>query len=231
MTCCCCLDVDIGDVRDGAGRAAQPLPVLGSPAEGGRCGLGVRERGDVRDRAQRRRGPGRGQDDREDGLVGLVRLGCRLADRRADAGGLDRHRWHEQGDHGIDARIGENDGQSRVEGRRVGRAEHVDRVRDRCLGRKRGRQRRAGRFGELRQFEAGSFAGVGAKDAEATGVREHRHATTPGDGLAGEQRRDVEQAGERIGPDHSRLVEDRLDGRVRAGQGGGVRARCLLTGA
>ena len=118
--------------------------------------------------------------------------------------------------------IGENHGQRSVEGRRVGGAEHVDRVRDGRLGRKRGRERRAGRFGELRQFEACSLAGVGAEDPEPAGVREHRHATSPGDGLAGEQRGDVEQAGEGVGPDHPRLAEDRLDGRVRPGQGGGV---------
>ena len=45
-----------------------------------------------------------------------------------------------------------------------------------------------------------------------------------GSGLAREQRRDVEQLLERVGADHAGLVEERVDGGLRAGERGGVRA-------
>ena len=122
-------------------------------------------------------------------------------------------------------------GQSRLEAVRGGRAEHVDRIRHRCLARKRRCERRARLLGELRQVEPSRLAGVGAEDPEPAGVREHGDTAPSGDGLAGEQGGDVEQPGERVGPDHPCLAEDGVDGGVRAGEGRGVGSGCLLAGA
>ena len=71
----------------------------------------------------------------------------------------------------------------------------------------------------------GRLAGVGAEDAEPAGVREHGDAAPARERLRREQRRDVEQLLERVGADDAGLVEERVDGRVGAGERRCVRAR------
>ena len=68
------------------------------------------------------------------------------------------------------------------------------------------------------------LAGVGAEDAESAGVRDHADAASARQWLAREQRGRVEQLLERPRAQHARLVEERIDGDVRAREGGGVRA-------
>ena len=196
--------------------------MLDGAAERAGGGLRIGERRDGGDRAQRCRRARRGEDCGEHGLVRLIGLGRRAADRGADVGCLHGHRRHEQDDDGVDARVGEDHGQGRVEVLRRGGAEHVDGVRDRRLGRKRGGEGRTRFLAELRKLQSGSLAGVCAEDPQPTGIREHRDPPAPGDGLAGEQGGDVEQAREGVGTNHAGLAEDGVDGGVRTGEGGSV---------
>ena len=96
---------------------------------------------------------------------------------------------------------------------------------------KRGSERRARLLAELGQLEARDLARVGAEDAEPAGVREHGDAASARNGLGREQRGDVEQPAERVGANHARLAEDRVDGGVGARERRGVRAGGLLAGA
>ena len=101
---------------------------------------------------------------------------------------------------------------------------------DASVGRNAARAARVSLAGR-RQLEPRRLAGVGAEDPEPAGVRQHRDAPPLRDGLAREQRGDLEQTRERVGADHARLAEDGVDGGIRAGQGGRVRAGRLLPGA
>ena len=116
--------------------------------------------------------------------------------------------------------------------RRRGRAaEHVDRVRDARLGREELRASAARvSSAELGQLEAGSLARVGAEDAEAARVRQHGDARPFGSGWRREERGDVDQLLERGRADHARLVEERVDRGLGAGERGRVRARGALPG-
>ena len=168
-----------------AGRAPQPLAVLGCAAEGGRGGLGIGERGD-RGRAERSvaGAPLAARIDREHGLVGLVRRGGRPADRRADVGRLD-------GGGGTKRAITESmPGSARSSGSARSKLSAVAEpsmstgfASDASAGSD-GRERGARLLAERGQLEPGGLAGVRAEDPEPAGVRQHGHASALRDGLA-----------------------------------------------
>ena len=112
-----------------------------------------------------------------------------------------------------------------------GRAEQVDRVRERRLDRKEGGERLAGLYSWHGELETCDLTGVRAQDSKPAGVRQHGHAPAARNGLAREEGGDIEEARQRVGSNHAGLVEDGVDGRVRARQGSGVRARSLLARA
>ena len=179
-----------------------------------------------------RRGRAVGSENRgQDGLVRLLGGGDGAADRCSDVGGPDRGGGDEQGDHRVDAGIGEDERQRPLEALGGGRAEHVDRVRERRLDGERRREGGTRLLGERRQLEPDRLARVCAEDPEPAGVRQHRHASPLRDGLRGEERGDVEQGGEGVGADHACLAEDGVDRGVGAGECGGVGAGGLLAGA
>ena len=78
---------------------------------------------------------------------------------------------------------------------------------------------------ELRQLEPGRLAGIRAQDPEAAGVRQHGDAPSARHRLRREQRRDVDELLQGARADDAGLMEERVDGRLRAGQRRGVRAR------
>ena len=86
-------------------------------------------------------------------------------------------------------------------------------------------QRRLGVVGQFRHQQPGCFAGVGDQDARPSAVGEHRDPPSRGCGLGGDHGGDVEHLLQRVGPDHPRLVEQRLDRRLASGQRRGVRGR------
>ena len=107
-------------------RAPQPLRALGGAAERARGGLRIGERGDVRDRAERRRGPRPTvMIDREHGLVGPAARRPRRCDRLGDLVRRRADGRHEEDDHGVDARVGE---QERAAPLRTARARRASRA-------------------------------------------------------------------------------------------------------
>ena len=109
--------------------------------------------------------------------------------------------------------------------------DHVDRVAER---RRRGQERGQPRLhvgGQLGHLHPGGLAGVGAQDPGTAGVGDDRDPVAARHRLGGEQRGDVEQLVQRVGADHARLLEQRVDGHVGGGQqragvrGGRARAR------
>ena len=71
------------------------------------------------------------------------------------------------------------------------------------------------------------LARVGRQDPEAAGVRQDGDAPAERERLRGEEHRDVDELLEALGPDHTRLVEERVDRGVRARERGRVRS-CRL---
>ena len=150
----------------------------------------------------------------------------RARDRGRDLVGARDDRRDEEHDQRVEPRVGEQRRDRLLVGRAGRRAEHVDRVRD-------ARRRPAARLAsaarvsvrELRQLEPGRLAGVGAEDAEPAGVREHADAAPARQRLAREQACDVDELLERPRAQHARLVEERVDRGVGAGERGRVRAR------
>ncbi len=152
-----------------------------------------------------------------------------IASATSTAVAMDR--GHEEHDHGVDARVGQ---QRRQYGlvRRCGRgAQQVDRIRDARLDGDHAAKRLRRLVGERGQLEAGAVARVGAENSEAAGVRDDRDTVAEGERLRREQHRGVEQLLERVGTQHAGLPEERVDGLVRACKGGCVRARCARSGA
>ena len=223
--------VDAAEPHDAACGAAEPLPVLDRPPEGV-CGrLGVGERGHGCRRAEGRGRAACGEDRGENRLVELLRCADGAADRGSDIRGLDRGGRDEECDHRVHAGIGEDERQCTFEALRGRRAEHVDRVRKRRLDRKPLGESRARLVRRRGQLEAGGLACVGAEDAEPAGVRQHRHAAAPRDGLRREQGGDVEQGGKGVGADDAGLPEDGVDRGVGTGEGSRVGAGRLLARA
>ena len=209
-------------------RPVEPVGTLGDAPErpGGR--FGVRERGDTAlARAERFRHARAGHEHCEQRLSDG--LGSRdVVDRSSDVIGERRHGRHEERDHRIDVRVVQQQPES-VRIRLGGRSsEHVDRVRETRLGRQERRQCYACLLGQLGQLQACGVAGIGAQNSESTGIREHGHPASLGLGLTRQQRRDVDQLFERGRTDDSRLVEQRLDGRVGTCQSGRVGRRGTL---
>ena len=141
-------------------------------------------------------------------------------------------RRDEEGDHGVDARVGEDQRQRRLEVLGGRRAEHVDGVRDGRLGREGGRERRAGR---ARRAAAARARPPRRRRRRGSRARRRSSARRRG-ALAGRAGRRASAAtssrpAERVGADHARLAEDRIDGGVRAGERRRVRAGGLLAGA
>ncbi len=150
---------------------------------------------------------------------------------RADGRRVDRDGRHEERDHRVDPGVLEDDRHDGGVEAVGGRPEHVDGIRGARL---RGHQLAEPRLGlrrERRKLQPRGLAGVGAQDPETTGVRDHGDAVPARGRLAREERGDVEQLGERLGPDHARLAEQRVDRGVGAGQRGRVGARRATTGA
>ena len=117
-----------------------------------------------------------------------------MADCSADVVGIDGNGRHEEDDGSVDLGVGE-DQWKRGRVIRSGRgAEHVDRIGDRSLGGQCDGEGVGRRLDKPRQLEPYRLARVGTKDAKPTGVRQDGDAPTGGNGLAREQRRDVEQA-------------------------------------
>ena len=73
-------------------------------------------------------------------------------------------------------------------------------------------------------------ARVGAEDPETAGVRQHGDPAAARQRLAREQHRDVGELLQRVGADHSRLLEESLDGGRRACECGRVRTGGALAG-
>ena len=103
-----------------------------------------------------------------------------------------------------------------------GGAEQVDGVAETRLGRRRGGEPLARRCRWLGQLQSLGLAGVGAEDAEAAGIGQHRDARAGRQGLRREQGRGVQQLRERAHPLHARLMEERVDRRLGARERGGV---------
>ena len=83
---------------------------------------------------------------------------------------------------------------------------------------------------ELRQLEARLLAGVRAEDPEAAGVGEHADAPALRQRLAREQRGGVDELLERARAEHARLVEERVDRGIGAGERRRVGAGRLRAG-
>jgi len=75
---------------------------------------------------------------------------------------------------------------------------------------------------QLGQFEPLALTGVGAEDPEAARVRDDGDAPSEGERLARQERRDVDELFEAVGPEDAGLLEQRIDCRVRSGQGSRV---------
>jgi len=133
--------------------------------------------------AQRRGSAARGKNRRQDGLLGLIRRGGGGADRLSDIGGSNGNRRNEQHDHGVDAGVGEHLRQRDAEAVGGRRAQHVDRVRRRCLRREPGSESDARLLIQLGELETSDLARVGAEDAETARVREHGDAAPARNGL------------------------------------------------
>ena len=69
---------------------------------------------------------------------------------------------------------------------------------------------------ELGQLQPVRLARIGQQDAGASGVGHDAHARASRHRLRREQRGDVEELFERVGADHSRLLEERVDRDVEA---------------
>ena len=166
--------------------------------------------------------------DREQRLVGILGVareqlfdGLRVLDDRR----------HEQSDHRVDVRVGEDRADRALVGGCIGRSEQVDRVRDARLLRNALDQHGPRLRRQLRQDEAVRLARVGAEDAQAAGVREDGDAVSRGRGQRREQHCGVEQLLQGRRAQHAGFAEERVDDGVGAGQGGGVRGRGARTGA
>ena len=94
----------------------------------------------------------------------------------------------------------------------------------------RAREALARLFGELRQFETGAGTGVGAEDPKPARIRQDGDPAAARQRLAGEQHRDVGELLERVGADHARLPEQRVDRGRRARERGRVGAGGALAG-
>ncbi len=71
---------------------------------------------------------------------------------------------------------------------------------------------------ELGHVDPVRLTRVRAHDPRAAGVGHNRHPVAPGDRLLGQQCGHVEELVERVGADHTGLVEQRVDGHVGGGQ-------------
>ena len=146
-----------------------------------------------------------------------------LASRElANRGGDFRGRGHERGDEDRDDRVARIRVGQRLERPAVvvggGGRDHVDRVAQR-----RARGQELGQPGsdvgrQLRDLHPGRLAGVGAQDPGAAPVGDDHDPVPARDGLRRQQRGDVEQLVHRVGPNHARLLEQRIDGHVRGRQ-------------
>ena len=138
---------------------------------------------------------------------------------------MRNHRRHEEDDRGVDVAVREHQRQDGLVVGGGGRAEQVDGVAETRLGRQPRGQRLTRVVAQRRQLEPCRLARVGAQDAEPAGVGDDGHRSAGRQRLGGEHRRDVEQLAERVGADDARLVEQRVDRLLGAGQRRGVRAR------
>ena len=111
------------------------------------------------------------------------------------------------------------------------RSQHVDGIGEARLFREQRREGSNRVLGERGQLEPRGFARVGAQDPEAAGVRQHRDPAASRHRLCREQRSHVDELLERARADDARLVEERVDRGLRAGERGGVRARRTSSGA
>jgi hypothetical protein len=98
----------------------------------------------------------------------------------------------------------------------------VDRIAERRALRQKRAQRAHRGVGGLRQDQALRFARVGEQDSRAAGVGYHADARTGRNRLCREHRNHVEQFHQRVGADHSGLLEQRLDRDVQIGQRGAM---------
>ena len=122
-------------------------------------------------------------------------------------------------------------GKRRLVGCAGGRAEQVDRIRDARFARQHGGECVPCLVAQLRQLESGSLARVGAEDPESARVRDDSDRAALGQRLRGQERRGIEELAEPVRADNARLLEKCVHGLLRAGKGGGVRARRPRSGA
>ena len=142
----------------------------------------------------------------------------RLPDRGPDIWGLGDQRRDEDGENRVaGVALGKHldDAPVVIAGR--GR-DHVDRVAEGGGCREEFAELRLDLRREFRHVDSIGMAGVGAHDARAPGVRHDRDAGPARNRLFGEQRRHVEQLVQRIGADHARLLEQRVNGDVGRGE-------------
>ena len=112
------------------------------------------------------------------------------------------------------------------------RGDHVDGVGYRGLGGERGGESCAGRFAERLDDETAGLAGVGAQDRGAACVRDDGHAVARREWLATQHRSHVEHLADRVGTDHARVPEERVDGGISGReQRSGVRGGGALAGS
>ena len=148
----------------------------------------------------------------------------------ADCGGhvarLGEQRRHEDGDD----RVAGAAFDQCLEGAPIvlsgGGGDHVDRIAERGrLGQELG-ECSPDRGRQIDHLDPVRLARVGAEDAGAAAIGDDRDPVPPRHRLGGQQRRDVEQLVHGVGPDHTGLLEQRIDGDVRCRQDrAGVRRR------
>ena len=195
-------------------RPPRDLPERGSGllgvGEGGDAGLG---------QAGRRRPVG--HEDREDGLGRQVRgRSGNLAGGVLSAG---EERRDEHRDDRVDLLGRAEQAQRPAVLFGAGAGDHIDRIAGGGLGWQVGAQRRLDVVGQFRHQQPGCLAGVGDQDAGAAAVGEHRDPPSRGYRLSGQHRGDIEHVFQGAGPDHSGLVEQRLDRHLAGRHRGGVR--------
>jgi hypothetical protein len=161
-------------------------------------------------------------------MTGTVRSSepDRLCDVPGDVRSLRRHRRDVDHHEGVDLAGASNDpDRLRVLGAARG-GDHVDGVLRGRFGGKRPSERHRGRLREARDRESARLGRVGALHGEAARVRDDPHPVPGRGGLVREDGGDVQHLFERVGPDHAVLPEERVQGRIRRDDRGGVGRGC-----
>ena len=216
--------IDAGKLGNAPLSAPQPLGARGNTSERARRRFGIRKR--RRSTGKQCCGRAAAADHRrEHRLVHRSRRLERTRDRHRDLLCAGDDRRHEQHDHGVDSRIREHDRQDTLVCLGGRGSEHVHRIGEARFDGDDLPQCVACARGKLRKRETRGFARVRTEDPETAGIRKDGDVASARQRLPREQRRDIQQLFERLDPQHTRLVEERVDRRFRARERRRVRAR------